>query len=49
MKAVKWIGIAVGALVVIVLAAGAYLAATFDPNAYKPMLPENKKSNASNT
>jgi hypothetical protein len=36
MKAVKWIGIAVGALVVIVLAAGAYLAATFDPTRTSP-------------
>src|SRR5262245_182933 len=49
MKAVKWIGIAVGALVVIVLAVGAYLAATFDPNAYKPMIVERVKRQTGRT
>jgi len=49
MKAVKWIGIAVGALVVIVLGAGAYLAATFDPNAYKPMIVERVKRQTGRT
>jgi AsmA protein len=49
MKAVKWIGIAVGALVVIVLAVGAYLAATFDPNAYKPMIVERVKRDTGRT
>ncbi len=38
MKAAKWVGIALGVLVLIVVAVGAYLAATFDPNAYKPMI-----------
>src|SRR5262245_13497072 len=49
MKAVKWIGVAVGVLVVIVLAVSAYLAATFDPNAYKPMIVERVKRETGRT
>src|SRR5215467_16360343 len=49
MKALKWIGVAVGVLVLIVLAVGAYLAATFDPNAYKPMIAERVKRQTGRT
>src|SRR5215813_4430115 len=49
MKAVKWIGVAVGVFVLIVLAVSAYLAATFDPNAYKPMIVERVKRQTGRT
>src|SRR5262245_50390419 len=38
MRALKWVGIAVGVLVVIAGAVAAFLAATFDPNDYKPRI-----------
>jgi AsmA protein len=38
MKIAKYIGIAVAAIIVIVIAIGAYVAATFNPNDYKPKI-----------
>ena len=35
MKALKWVALGVGALVVIAVAVVGYLVATFDPNDYK--------------
>jgi AsmA protein len=37
-KALKWIALGLGALVLIAVAVVAYLAATFDPNDYKPRI-----------
>ena len=38
MKALKWVALGLGALVLIAVAVVAYLAATFDPNDYKPRI-----------
>ena len=46
MKALKWIAWVVGALVLVVGAAMAYVAVTFDPNDYKPRIVELVKKAA---
>ena len=38
MRVLKWVAIAVGVLIVIAGGVGAFLAATFDPNDYKPRI-----------
>ena len=38
MRALKWIALGIGALVLIAMAVVAYLVATFDPNDYQPRI-----------
>ena len=49
MKALKWIALGIGALVVIAVAVVGYLVATFDPNDYKPRIVELVKQQTGRT
>lgn len=49
MKALKWIALGAGALVLIVAAVVGYIAATFDPNDYKPRIVELVKQQTGRT
>jgi len=40
MRALKWIALGIGALVLIAMAVVAYLVATLDPNDYQPRIVE---------
>ncbi|HSQ05940.1 MAG TPA: AsmA family protein, partial [Burkholderiales bacterium] len=49
MKVLKYVLIGVGALLILLIAGAAYLAATFDPNAYKPRIVELVKEKKQRT
>ena len=49
MRTVKWIAIGLGGLLLVAAAVAAYIAATFDPNDYKPRVVELVKQQTGRT
>ena len=49
MKIIKYVLIALGGLVILAGAVLAYIAATFDPNQYKPQIVQDRKSTRLNS